>query len=445
MRVEGGQANVNLEAFKKALGESIVVTWLNPLRRRAFERRAVELGYPRDTIAADFAARYRAIRAGAADRAKIAAHATMAGPGRNDALAAIAYVLFNYDIGVPSNTNEATAPVNFPYLWDITHLYWVQYNGAVHQPMSRNIGEAIGVGAVTHFVDPATGAPAPAPGRWRTTISVRNLYALETIVASLKPPVWPQAVFGPIDRAQADRGRQLFTENCGACHSIRAIANSKNDTWSVKVLSLEKIGTDPMQANNFAHTYYDGTKFGLSNHVNAAEGLQAVTAAIRTQAYHDEHIPQSEWPEYDGYGRPDLVTTPCGYKARPLVGVWATPPYLHNGSVPTIFDLLSETRPARFHTGGTEYDPQRLGFIETTGPDVVLIDTSIVGNSNAGHWFTNDTARPGRIGRRLSGTEKYAIIEYLKIASYADYPRVKVSSPDPEPCVAETSYSSQSP
>ena len=63
------------------------------------------------------------------------------------------------------------------------------------------------------------------------------------------------------------------------------------------------------------------------------------------------------------------------------------------------------------------------------------IDTSIAGNSNAGHWFTDDRARPGRIGRALSVTERYALIEYLKAASYADYPRTVVQRPDPEPCV----------
>ncbi|MEO6991539.1 MAG: hypothetical protein ABI346_03115, partial [Candidatus Baltobacteraceae bacterium] len=98
---------------------------------------------------------------------------------------------------------------------------------------------------------------------------------------------------------------------------------------------------------------------------------------------------------------------------------------------------LSESRPARFHVSAAalEYDPQHLGLVDATGPGATSIDTSLVGNSNAGHWFTNDRSRRGRIGRALSDSEKLAIIEYLKAASYADYPRTVVHGPDPEPCV----------
>jgi len=264
---------------------------------------------------------------------------------------------------------------------------------------------------------------------------VGNLYAIETLLDSLKPPRWPSAVFGPVDRAKAAAGRQLFGQDCASCHGVRALSGAKFDEWSVKVLPLSKIGTDPRQAGNFAKDTYDASKLGLSKTATAGSALLLATNQMREQAYRDAGVPAADRPKFDGNGRKNVLTSPCGYKARPLVGVWASPPFLHNGSVPSVYALLSESRPALFHTGSTEYDPVHLGFADATGPDAFTLDTSLTGNSNAGHWFTSDAARPGRIGPHLSETQKYAIIEYLKSASYADYPRVVVAKPDPEPCV----------
>ncbi len=420
-----------------------MATGSDPSKRAAFEARAVRFGFPSVRVASDFNAGYHAVAAGAADRDWTARAATPAGYGRNDALAVIARVLFNYSIGVPSNTNKATAPVNFPYLWNIGNLYWVQYNASARQPMARNIGEALGVGAITHFVDPHSGRLAPLPGRWRTSIPVNNLYALETLLGRLQPPKWPAGVLGAVDPGRAARGRILFQQNCAACHAVRQLGSNSSSQWSVKVLPLRIIGTDPRDAENFANTTYDGSKLGLSKKATAAQGLQMVTHAIRTQAYRDMQLPQKLWPVYDGFGRPNIVTAPCGYKARPLVGVWATAPFLHNGSVPTVFDLLSEKRPARFRVGAADYDPVHLGLGNPSGTNVVTIDTSLVGNSNSGHWFTSDQRRAGRIGRHLTDPEKFAIIEYLKAASFADYPHVVAQRPDPEPCVANGAYAAQ--
>lgn len=444
LRVDGGQANIDLDAFKKEITDAILSTGATPARREAFEKRAVQLGFPAERMRPDFEARYRALVDATPERERTAADTTLAGPGRNDALAVIAKVLFNYALGVPANANRATAPVNFPYLWNIWNLNWVQYNGSVRQPMSRNIGEALGVGAITHFIDLGTGALSPEPERWRTSIPVRNLNALETLLESIQPPHWPQGVLGQIDGVRAKRGAQLFSQNCAGCHGVRAIAGAKTEEWSVKVLPLTVIATDPMQAMNFRNTTYDGTKLGLSIHTDAATGLRVVTDAVRTQAYRDAQIPAAQWGAFDGFGRSNLVTAPCGYKARPLVGVWATPPFLHNGSVPTVFDLLSESRPVKFVVGSTEYDPAKLGLSQAAAPNTVIFDTTAVGNSNAGHWFTDDQARSGRIGRRLTDDQRYDLIEYLKTATYADYPRTVVNGADPEPCVSDGAQNSDS-
>ena len=99
------------------------------------------------------------------------------------------------------------------------------------------------------------------------------------------------------------------------------------------------------------------------------------------------------------------------YKARPLDGVWATAPYLHNGSVPTLYDLLlpPERRPATFAVGSRRFDPVRVGF-ETDGPGFPTfraVDEDgrpVPGNANVGHVF----------GTELGEAERWALVEYLK-------------------------------
>lgn len=97
-------------------------------------------------------------------------------------------------------------------------------------------------------------------------------------------------------------------------------------------------------------------------------------------------------------------TMAIGYKARPLNGIWATAPYLHNGSVPTLMELLrpAAQRVTRFHVGGRQFDINRIGFIDDESKP--LFDTSLPGNSNTGHEFATD----------LSEAEQLDLLEYLK-------------------------------
>src|SRR5262249_34669144 len=109
-----------------------------------------------------------------------------------------------------------------------------------------------------------------------------------------------------------------------------------------------------------------------------------------------------------------------GYQAPPLDGIWATAPYLHNGSVPTVYHLLnSKTRPRIFtrsyRTGKEEYDPEKLGWkikvLDAVAnpklPDFErrkIYDTTLPGRGNGGHTFGDD----------LTEAERMAVIEYLK-------------------------------
>ena len=114
--------------------------------------------------------------------------------------------------------------------------------------------------------------------------------------------------------------------------------------------------------------------------------------------------------------RPNGVRAPLSYKVRPLNGIWATAPYLHNGSVPNLYALLSPVseRPTKFYLGNREYDPVNVGYRSEEFPGGFEFDTTIRGNSNAGHQFTDAPNELGRIGRLLTPEERRALIEYLK-------------------------------
>jgi hypothetical protein len=122
---------------------------------------------------------------------------------------------------------------------------------------------------------------------------------------------------------------------------------------------------------------------------------------------------------------PPIVVVPH-YRARPLDGVWATAPYLHNGSVPTLYDMLTpqHQRPRAFCVGSREFDPVKVGLaVETDdkacATGLTRFDVTGLGNSNLGHSFegteTDKTKLPnGIIGRELSPVERDALVQYLK-------------------------------
>ena len=93
------------------------------------------------------------------------------------------------------------------------------------------------------------------------------------------------------------------------------------------------------------------------------------------------------------------------YKARPLNGIWASSPYLHNGSVPTLYDLLrpAAARPKRFAVGRWQFDPKKVGYV-SDGELPWVYDTAMTGNHNSGHEY----------GTSLSDDDRWALVEYLK-------------------------------
>jgi hypothetical protein len=168
--------------------------------------------------------------------------------------------------------------------------------------------------------------------------------------------------------------------------------------------------------------------------VSSGEGLTIFGTMIRDRYYADRGYSPQAQACFNGFDTLDLPQTVPGYKPRPLKGVWATPPFLHNGSVPTVYDLLSppDKRPVKFYVGNREFDPKKLGYVTTRPADAggFIYDTRLSGNHNTGHGFIADPKTPmkdypaGVIGRLLTDEERYAIIEYLKVG------------PDEEPTAA---------
>ena len=153
---------------------------------------------------------------------------------------------------------------------------------------------------------------------------------------------------------------------------------------------------------------------------------------IGSAFFHNQIRPSLKHGNYD----PDTTVNPLAsinsYKARPLNGIWATAPYLHNGSVPTLYDLLlpkkrdgdpddGEYRPEEFQVGSREFDPVKVG-LKSTGYKGFTFRTAnsrgetIRGNSNAGHEYTTGrTAQlDGKILKPLNKDERLDLLEYLK-------------------------------
>ncbi|MFC6670589.1 di-heme-cytochrome C peroxidase [Marinobacterium aestuariivivens] len=179
------------------------------------------------------------------------------GYGRTDALGRIGNTVFG-DHLIEANLQVGSAPVSFPYLWNIWKFDWVQYNGSVAQPLARNIGEALGVGARIPLMSDS-GAPLPAAERFRSSVRVADLVSIEHALQRLQPPTWPEAILGPVDRDLAARGRSLFVEHCQGCHGPHPVSAARQQAsaplkpspdleWRIEVIPVEHIGTDPAAA-----------------------------------------------------------------------------------------------------------------------------------------------------------------------------------------------------
>lgn len=243
--------------------------------------------------------------------------------------------------------------------------------------------------------------------------------------------------------------------------------------WEMIHIPLDHIGTDPTSASNMLNNTYDITRVvDLIKQQKAngkllrlpdpasipdptktgfAEGLAFIGGEVRAKQYRewglleqDSYLTvkgkEHQVADLDGFGESDTPKNWRAYRPRPLQAIWATAPYLHNGSVPSIYQLLSpaEERDASFYLGRKEFIPETLGLDVGKFKGAFKYDTSITGNSNLGHEFNDGLCGDGVIGyeikdkpgycRQLTRREKLAIIEYLKIHNDGTRP-----NPESEP------------
>jgi hypothetical protein len=442
---DGGPALTNVQNFQKAVGLSIVYTHFIPWRFARFAERVLGPGASDDAksnLRKQFDAVYEQVRDVAKLEKSVKSKSVEEGFTRLDALSRIGNTVFALDLDHHENFVAYSAPVHFPRIWDASWFEWVQYNGSIQQPMTRNAGEALGVRATVTF--PVAKDQLPT-----SSVQVNTIFELEQLLAGDKPPTaenrftgltspkWPDKILPPINTNLAAEGATLYQAHCKRCHLP---ATSGSDFWSapqwspvngagerylnLNMIGIASVGTDPAQAEdmknrtvaiptNLAITNDSGQVVSTADFGNALR--QVVTAVVNR--WYDSQVPPVSpalRDKMNGF-RPDGIRAPLQYKARPLDGIWATPPYLHNSSVPNLYALLSPVaeRPTVFYLGNREYDPIDVGYRTEKFSGGFRLDTSIRGNSNSGHEFNNSSGK-GIIGPLLTHDERRALIEYLK-------------------------------
>jgi hypothetical protein len=243
----------------------------------------------------------------------------------------------------------------------------------------------------------------------------------------LAPPSWPEAVLGKIDREKAYAGEALFADNCASCHNKWPYTwtepNKYGKRWiQVGLVQQAFVGTDPGQ---FGDTMPLVMTKQLAPYLmepfkgqpTAPTGALYVTIqkSVMDAALAKLKLTEEETIKIHGYREfPLPPPAPRVYKAAPRDGVWATPPFMHNGSVPNLYEMLlpAKERTKKFYIG-REFDPVKVG-VDTSGTTGFMFDTSARGNSNAGHSFENGPLGNGIIGPLLTEAQRWALVEYLK-------------------------------
>ncbi len=438
LRIDGGSAQLDLNSFEAALNEALLFTDQMPLRFERFAERVLGDKYSRQTKAAlkqEFDARLDKIRHEKQLFVEFAKTHPGPGFGRLDTLNRIANTLMNVPYGRVDNT-LSNAPVNFPPIWETPWFDYGHYNGSALNPLLRNLVKALW--AKTPVV--LTG---DAQNRFKSAAQLDSLFAIESLLSGDAPyrglhsPAWPEATLGAIDQAKAANGARLYAQYCASCHLpskgvLLADADSEAPVyWTsqnhlglpllrIANIPLETIGTDPQQALGFSrNTVNLGAAVGATvvSEMSLFTALDFITQQVAERYFIANNISDAQQIEW-GNGHKVAVDEQhitVGYNAVPLSGIWATPPYLHNGSVPSLYALLSPVseRPSVFGVGARLYDPVNVGYFPDASAEAYPFDTHTEGNHNTGHEF-NDGQGAGIIGPKLSEEERRDLLEYLK-------------------------------
>lgn len=278
------------------------------------------------------------------------------GRGRVDTFNPYKAVQFNWDLSkLPAS--ELIGASDYPSLWNQQpregmHLHWDGDNDSVDE---RNLSAALGAGVTP------------------VTVDHDSLKRVRDWIWTLPPPKYPYVV----DQALAARGAPLYQQRCVECHADGRFRDGvKSGSRIGLVEPIDQIGTDRHRLDSYTFVF-------AANQAGLYPGSD----------YRFTHFRKTN-----------------GYANHPLDGIWLRGPYLHNGSVPTLRDLLEppERRPKVFYRGSDLFDRQKVGFVSDVEKDggqlFTRYDTSVPGNGNGGHLY----------GTALSDEEKRAIVEYMK-------------------------------
>lgn len=393
------------------------------------------------------------------------------GPGRLDAVSRILNEVFSPkemggQIGGEKPKN-VEVPVSIPHVWDAPRLRCVQTNCLSTNSMTRNTGEVLGVFGHSNIVrDGGTIKIA-------SSVHTDNLLKLEKALESLSSPKWEDNFGSLRDtdekKKKLKNGELLFEQHCASCHTepykngpnsiVKETSNTRvtRELWNVITKPYKEVGTDPRFIEVHGSRYVDGPDSGdakdifeqaLKNKVGdlfenrfghqpilgltrevlflkareeAMPGgkllslfaLGAVTAtiertevAVRAKSEEEQYKLRSE---YEFNRAPAKSSDLAVYRARPLNGIAFTYPYGHNGSWPTLWDVLTppNDRPTNFVVRPKSFDEDKVGLDTSPakeGEQLFSIDTTTLANSNLGHPYGTD----------LDDTEKKELLQYLK-------------------------------
>ena len=452
LRIDGAPAAANFQLFLADLTAATRATLSDPARFDKFAHAALGSRYSSsrlDTLKSDFG---DWVKQWGTFMDK-SLPASPWGPGRLDAFGMIFNRVAAKDLGIDGNFKVADAPVSYPFLWNASRQDRTQWNGGVPNGLyinaiGRNAGEVFGV-----FADfaPRKQLLPPYHNYRNNSLNFTNLQAQEEKITSLRPPPWPF----DIDQDLVDKGRVLFAERCGSCHEERRIP--PEGLWLTKVVDAK---TDPKMYQNSLRTSDTGILNGAlsPNPPGSKLGATAATGDILATTvvgalFGDAIPPLPRLPNpkagvwlainkdiaslfADNEKLPSLISLlepsvrdnvrthiearvanmykipgePNAYESRVLHGIWATAPYLHNGSVPNLYELLlsPDKRSPSFMVGSRKYDSEKVGYVTTESPykdgTLVVGSGAQAGNSNAGHDYSGD----------LSDDQRKALLEYLK-------------------------------
>jgi hypothetical protein len=422
IRVDGGHGNTfDFMAYIGGLDDALQATLTDTAK---FDRLAIRLGASSSEGTRALRTRFES------DAARVHVYRTRAlvtpsgwGPGRIDAIAAIVNRLVAYETGIPENFSTPLAPTKMPFLWNSPQGSWTQWRGVQQDPIQRNETEAMGV-----FADIDLHSKTSDEGLFDSTELPLNLQKIESALDRLAPPKWPEDVLGKIDTKKALAGKALFINICAGCHNAWPYTWTEPNKYGkrfvrVGLIPQTLVGTDPGQFEDLRPYVITGSL--SSQFPPPYQGMTYMPTGVLYSILQEQILAKSLAPlklipaesvDLHGYREFPLPAAPIRvYKAAPRDGVWATAPFLHNGSVPNLYEMLlpAKERTKRFYVG-REFDPVKVGLDASATSGTFLLDTSLPGNSNAGHSFENAPLGSGVVGPLLTEEQRWAIVEYLK-------------------------------